>query len=71
MDNYILVYKDLKQKNKTKIKMPNYPLSKNTSAHKKIIKDDYNNKIKENENEQCHSQCIKLNNCIIKNLKQK
>jgi hypothetical protein len=36
--------------------MTNYPLSKNTSAHKKIIKDDYNNKIKENENEQCHSQ---------------
>ena len=71
MDNYILVYKDLKQKNKKKIKMPNYPLSKNTSAHKKIIKDDYNNKIKENENEQCHSQCIKLNNCIIKKSKTK
>ena len=42
MDNYIVVNKDLKSKNKTKRKMPNYPLSKNTSSHKKLIKEKNN-----------------------------
>jgi len=71
MDNYIVINKDLRPKNKAKSKMSNYPMSKKTSSHKKITKENYNNKLKENENEHCLSQCIKLNNKIIKDPKEK
>ena len=71
MDNYIVVNKELKSKNKTKRKMPNYPLSKNTSSHKKLMKEKNNNRIKENEIYQCLSQCIKLTNKTMKESKTK
>jgi hypothetical protein len=71
MDNYKEINRNLKQKNKTKRKMSNYPLSKNTSSHKKLIKEKINNKLKENENNQSHSQFIKLDNIIIKESRRK